>query len=101
METIDERNKFYWSKAWREMREQIKRRDNNECQDCKRKGKLTTGAGERLIVDHIIELKDRPDLKLEPSNLELKCFTCHEIKHGRMYFGSNFKSNKWRDDEFW
>lgn len=99
--TQEERNKFYWSKEWRNMRNYIRKRDNYECQECKRNGRVTTQADSRLIVDHIIELEKRPDLRLDPKNLEAKCFACHEIKHERMFVGSNGKKNKWAEDEWW
>lgn len=100
-QTQDERNQFYWSPEWRKIRPYILNRDNFECQECKRQGRVTTQADSRLFVDHLKELQDRPDLALDPSNLEVKCFICHEVKHERMFTGSNGKSNKWADDEFW
>lgn len=99
--TQEERDQFYWSNDWRKMRIYIRKRDNNECQECKRNGRVTTQSDSRLFVDHIIELEKRPDLRLEPKNLEVKCFNCHEIKHERMFKGSNGKKNKWEGDEWW
>lgn len=100
-ETQEQRNQFYWSKEWRMMRAYIRERDNHECQECKRNGGVTTQADSRLIVDHIIELEERPDLRLEPKNLEVKCFNCHEHKHGRAFVGHEGKRNRWEDDEWW
>ena len=100
-ETQDERNQFYWSNDWRKMRLYILDHDNFECQVCKREGRVTTQADSRLFVDHIKELATHPELRLEPSNLEVKCFDCHEQKHGRMFVGSNGHKNKWADDEWW
>lgn len=99
--TTEERNKFYWSSEWRKIRKKIVERDNFECVKCKRQGKVTTNDTDRLIVDHIVELKDRPDLRLEPSNLQTLCHYHHELKHGRMFKGSNGKVNKWKSDEWW
>ncbi|WP_088838944.1 HNH endonuclease [Listeria sp. ILCC792] len=90
----EERLSFYKSKAWRQTREVILKRDNYECQECKRKGKVTTG--ERLDVDHLLELEDYPDLALEPSNLETKCVMCHNKKHNRFVK----KENKWNDEKW-
>ncbi|MBC1420103.1 HNH endonuclease [Listeria fleischmannii] len=90
----EERLSFYKSKEWRRMREFILKRDNHECQECKRNGKVTTD--ERLDVDHLLELEDYPELALEPTNLETKCVTCHNKKHNRFVK----KENKW-DDEKW
>ncbi|EIA21413.1 HNH endonuclease [Listeria fleischmannii] len=90
----EERLTFYKSKEWRQTREVILKRDKFECQECKRNGKVTTG--ERLDVDHLLELEDYPELALEPTNLETKCVTCHNKKHKRFMK----KENKW-DDEKW
>jgi 5-methylcytosine-specific restriction protein A len=35
------------------------------------------------VVHHIIPIKERPDLKLVPSNCQALCFPCHEVIHGR------------------
>ena len=50
--TEQNRFKFYSSYGWRKIREQIRERDNNECQDCKKKGKVTI---DQLEVHHIKE----------------------------------------------
>lgn len=64
------RKKFYNSKDWETVRLIVLKRDNFECQWCKEEGKVTT---EDLEVDHIAELQDRPDLKLDPDNLRTLC----------------------------
>lgn len=70
---------FYTSRTWRRKRKEIIKRDNNECQICKANGKAATGTKEEpLIVHHIKELKDRPDLCLTDSNLLTVCNDCHE-----------------------
>jgi len=68
---------FYNSKAWRELRPEILRRDNHTCQACWAKGKYTMGN----IVHHKIELMDDPTLGLVEDNLETVCHDCHEEKH--------------------
>jgi len=101
-ETTDERNKFYWSKEWRAMREYILQRDNYECIQCKRQGIVTSHDVATLIVDHILELKDRPDLRLDEDNLQVLCHYHHELKHDRIFKGNEFrKKSKWSDDEWW
>lgn len=108
--TEDERRTFYNSMKWRRMRDYIRRRDNYECQWCKKKGLLTidTGALNRngrkrnaLIVHHIEELTDRPELRLAPDNLVLICFRCHEQHHERWIENNKPKKNKWSHDEMW
>ena len=56
------------------------KRDNYECQMCKEKGKVTT---ENLIVHHVQEVRNRPDLALVLDNLCVVCFACHELTHDR------------------
>lgn len=70
---------FYNSWTWRKKRQEIKERDNFECQRCKRKG----GVGKGDVVHHIKELKDYPKLGLNDDNLITVCHTCHNIIHER------------------
>ena len=93
---------FYSTKEWRHIRKEVRKRDNNECQECKRNGKVFTNKSEpgkrkRLDVDHLKELEDYPELCLTMENLELKCIRCHNLKHGRY----QRKENKWSHDERW
>ncbi|MGP4073137.1 HNH endonuclease [Piscibacillus sp. B03] len=109
--TREQKRKFYDSKAWKLLREDIKKRDNYECQECKRQGRVTIDTNEysesakrkkiMLVVDHIKELEDYPELALDPDNLETKCVKCHNKKHGRYIHYSKWrKKPKW-DDEWW
>lgn len=104
------RKKFYLSQSWKAMRKKIRQRDNNECQWCKAKGKLTIDRDElnrngrkknALIVHHIKELEERPDLRLNESNLVTVCFECHERHHERWKENHKPKENKWSADEMW
>lgn len=97
--TKEDRDKFYNSYTWRKMRTTILKRDNYECQWCKRDGLVATVDDARLIVDHISELETHPDLALDPSNLRTLCFYHHEVRHNRIYKGKK-KENKWAD-EWW
>ena len=70
---------FYTSWTWRKKRKQILIRDNNECQICKQNGKVTVGTkDDPLIVHHIKELKQYPELALVDENLLSVCNNCHE-----------------------
>lgn len=70
---------FYTSWAWRKKRKQILERDNNECQICKQNGKVTVGTkDDPLVVHHIKELKEHPELALTDKNLLSVCNNCHE-----------------------
>ena len=93
--TREQKRKFYDSKEWRQLREEVKRRDNYECQECKRNGYVTIDTNEyserakrkkiKLVVDHIKELETHPDLALDIDNLETLCVKCHNEKHGRVF----------------
>jgi 5-methylcytosine-specific restriction enzyme A len=45
-----------------------------ECDECKAKGLLTPAN----VVDHIQTVRDRPDLRLEWSNLRAMAKRCHD-----------------------
>lgn len=101
--TLGKRKVFYASKAWRETRAYILRRDNNECQECKRQGKVFVSEmkpdkQKTLDVDHIKSLEEYPELALVHSNLETLCIRCHNKKEGRFF---QRKPNKWAHDECW
>lgn len=106
--TEKERKKFYRGKDWEQVRQFVLNRDNRECQHCKKHGRVHVDSvkqdGERksiqLNVDHIEELHDRPELALDPDNLQTLCLRCHNEKHGRFHWRLRNK-NKWADDEAW
>lgn len=70
-------HKFYISKVWRRKRRVILKRDNYECQKCKRKGKFSKAT----CVHHKKHLKEHPELALTDSNLESLCDACHNEEH--------------------
>lgn len=73
---------FYKSKAWRRVRKQVLLRDKYMCQSCLRKGIVKSiDSKERFFVHHIVELKDDWELRLNASNLETICATCHIESH--------------------
>ena len=69
--------KFYKSKEWKHKRRQILRRDNYECQRCKREGKYSKAT----TVHHKKHLDKHPELALADKNLESLCGPCHNIEH--------------------
>lgn len=105
MEVIDYntykvRKSFYNSKSWQEVRAYVLHRDNYECVWCKEEGRVTT---DDLEIDHIKELQDRPDLRLEVDNLRVLCKVCHNKRHQRFQYGGNQfkpKDNKWQDEKW-
>ncbi|MDU9418066.1 HNH endonuclease [Staphylococcus lloydii] len=105
MEVIDYntykvRKSFYNSKSWQEARAYVLHRDNYECIWCREEGRVTV---DDLEIDHIKELQDRPDLRLEPDNLRTLCMACHNKRHQRFQYGGNQfkpKDNKWQDEKW-
>lgn len=67
---------FYLSKAWRQTREYIFKRDFGMCVRCGAPGE---------IVHHKVHLTPRninnPNISLAEENLELLCRECHAIEH--------------------
>lgn len=93
--TYEQKMRFYKSTEWQALRQHALERDNHECQECKRQGKVKTNA--RLDVDHIKEIEQHPELALELDNLQVLCVWHHNEKHER--FAK--KINKWEHDEKW
>ncbi|MFH0070528.1 HNH endonuclease [Peribacillus sp. NPDC056705] len=102
----DNLNKFYKGRGWRKLRIIALIRDNHECQQCKREGKVHVDSikveGERksveLNVHHKYGIELYPQLALVLDNLETLCLNCHNKMHNRV-FGAT-KQKKW-DDEKW
>lgn len=92
---------FYNSRAWRKFRLKILQRDHYECQHCKAKGvrKIVRATH----VHHIKELRDRPDLALEPDNLISLCHMCHEEEHDKLTKANESKKReiKFMNEERW
>lgn len=107
-DTRQERMKFYKSKVWERTRRLVMQRDNYECQECARNGRVTTFAHKPdkhkvLEIHHIESLKDNPEKALEMDNLETLCIKCHNKAEGRFQFRPPKppKTNKWSHDEKW
>ncbi len=113
--------KFYQCRAWRTLRYDALKRDNFECQECKRRGKVystpvdTRGVAlptddnknknekennKSLHVHHIKEIKDYPDLALVLDNLETLCQQCHNDVHDRLE-KYNKKQQPFVNEERW
>ncbi|TYR75573.1 HNH endonuclease [Rossellomorea vietnamensis] len=105
--TIEQKRKFYDGQEWKKLREHIKKRDNHECQECKRQGRVKIDMNEysekakrkkiALVVHHIKELEHHPELALDEDNLETVCVDCHNHEHGRVF---EKKENKWEDERW-
>ena len=93
---------FYTSRTWRRKRRDIIQRDNNECQICKRSGRVTVGTKEDpLIVHHIKELRQHPTLALADTNLISVCNNCHESVCHPDRLAEFKKKNRFDNKERW
>ncbi|MCA1021804.1 HNH endonuclease [Halobacillus litoralis] len=103
--TKEQKRTFYKSKAWEVLRQEALVRDNYECQECKRQGRVhvdsTKQSGKRksieLNVHHIKEIAYQPDKAMDLDNLETLCLYHHNEVHGRIFKKTK---PKW-DDEWW
>lgn len=57
--SADNVDSFYHWKDWEQLRAEVLRMDNHECQICKQKGRYRRAD----IVHHVKHLKDRPTLR--------------------------------------
>lgn len=76
--------KFYQSKEWRKTRSIVLTKHMYMCKQCVADG-LAVNRSKRLIVHHVIELKDDWDKRLDADNLEVLCGVCHNKLHKRKY----------------
>ena len=67
-----ETTRFYNSVSWKRFRAAI-RAARPLCELCLSEGRETPSEQ----VDHIVRLKERPDLALEESNVRALCMSCH------------------------
>jgi len=88
---------FYKSAMWQKKKKEILIRDNYECQECKKEGKLTTIQQSKLDVHHIKELKDYPELAFNNDNLITVCIYHHNLLDGRI----KPKKEKFINEERW
>lgn len=77
--TYDRR--FYFTNTWRKMRAKILEAQNNECQLCKERGKVSIAT----VVHHMVEYRHDPSRALDPSNLQALCDKCHNDIHERVF----------------
>ena len=106
--TDAQRKTFYNSAAWcgvNGVRKQALKRDNYECQECKRQGRVHVDSikvpGERktieLNVHHIKEIETHPHLALKLNNLETLCLFHHNLIHEKKFVK---KKEVWRDERW-
>jgi 5-methylcytosine-specific restriction protein A len=75
LRTPEGRIKFYSTKRWKQARDFILSK-SPLCVKCLEDNILTPATD----VDHIKDLRDRPDLCLDESNLQSLCKSCHGKK---------------------
>lgn len=66
------RQSFYRSKEWLLLRS-VKLNNNPLCEVCLKNNKVKSAQD----IHHIKDIKDRPDLRLDYSNLQSLCYECH------------------------
>lgn len=101
----DEIYKFYKSKEWIELRQEILFQYHYECQECLKRGRYTRAD----CVHHINEVKNRPDLALSKhytdesgnikENLVPLCNRCHNEIHDKL--GNWQRKDKFQNIERW
>jgi 5-methylcytosine-specific restriction endonuclease McrA len=75
--------KFYSSTRWKRFRGWVRRaRPLCECRDsrCRCEGRCHAPT---VVVDHIIPLRERPDLALVETNARPMCVSCHNTRTSR------------------
>lgn len=92
------KKKFYDDIDWKRLSKRVLDRDNHECQECKKEGKLTIKQHKKkLDTHHIKELEQFPELAYEESNLETVCVHHHNILDNKVYI----KKDKFINEERW
>lgn len=100
-------NQFYNSTDWDILREFVLNRDKHLCQFFL--GKWNDGTHfpdeikfvEAKHVHHIISIKQRPDLALDPNNCISLSFLAHEIIEERIMLLNKKQTKKFVTDEWW
>ena len=81
---------FYYTKEWKELRQEVLEEHHYECQECLKIGRYTRA----VCVHHVNEVKDRPDLALSKYYVDHKgvehkqlvplCNRCHNLVHDKL-----------------
>lgn len=97
------KKKIYDDKYWRfYLSPKILKRDNFECQECKKEGKLTIKEhGKKLDIHHIKEIEQYPELTYDEDNLETVCVHHHNILDNKNQFNNKQNKKKFINEERW
>ena len=82
---------FLNSGPWKKLREQTRNRWKSQCRPCGICGNSLDWSKGRTSVDHIVPRRVRPDLALEPSNLQVVCKRCHDSVKQRIENGTDVR----------
>ena len=94
------KKKFYDEGYWKKLSKEILERDNYECQECKKEGKLTIKQHKKkLDIHHIKELETNPELAYVKDNLVTVCVHHHNILDEKAFNGK--KKEKFMNEERW
>ena len=100
--------RFYKSREWRELRDEVLSEHHYECQECLKQGKYTRAT----MVHHVQEVRKRPDLALSKTYVDGKgnehkqllpvCIPCHERIHDKLGGYTRERCGpKFTNDERW
>lgn len=95
-ERSDDEKDFYQSREYRELREDVRFRDDYLCQWCLAQDIIVGGT----VCHHKIEVGDGElgwSLRLDPDNCVLICFACHAKAHNRHGGESVIQKEQLRD----
>lgn len=105
---IDKMDKFYKSKHFIHLKNEVLREQHYECQRCKEHGTLTivrADGSKSGVVHHVKEVKKHPELALskyytddnnkEQRQLIVLCNGCHEIVHDRCVKKKPLTEERW------
>lgn len=97
------KKKIYDDGYWRKhLSPKILKRDNFECQECKKEGKLTIKEhGKKLDIHHIKEIEQYPELTYDEHNLETVCVHHHNILDNKNQFNKQYQKKKFLNEERW
>jgi 5-methylcytosine-specific restriction protein A len=69
---------FYESPEWRKLRK-LKLQQTPYCEECYRNGHMTAAQ----MCDHILPIREYPSRRLDITNLQSLCNSCHRAKTNR------------------
>lgn len=96
------KKKFYDDKDWKKLSKRILERDNNECQECKKEGKVTIKEhNKKLDIHHKKELEQYPELAYCEENLETVCVHHHNVLDNKNPFKNKIIKKKFVNEERW